>query len=139
MPFWENFEPFISNFFLFIDVSLLLPLLVLFSSYCKTIKHNYSKLQAILIKYDTSGMTVSLFKNLLTTKKCFEIVNQVALVTTDERPKTLTNNKQKTHFILPTDAICKYLPVLNNGQLIDYQVHAFKTFNRDARIFVNMK
>ena len=45
------------TFFLLVDISLLLPLLAFFSSCCKTIKRNYSKLQAILIKYDISGMT----------------------------------------------------------------------------------
>ena len=52
LPFWWNFKPLISIFFLVVDISLLLPLLTFLSSYCKTIKLNYSKLQAILIKYD---------------------------------------------------------------------------------------
>ena len=58
--FWLNFEPFIGHLFLLVDIYLLLPLLAFFSSYWKTIKCNCSKLQAILIKYDISGATVSL-------------------------------------------------------------------------------
>ena len=38
-----------------VDISLLVLLLAIFSSYCKTITRKHSKLQAILIQYDVSG------------------------------------------------------------------------------------
>ena len=56
----EKLSTFISHFFLLVDISLLVSLLAFFSSYFKTMKDNYIKLQTIFINYDISDVTVSL-------------------------------------------------------------------------------
>ena len=53
--FWWNFEP-CNSYFILYYISLFSPSLTFFFSYRKTIKLNYSKLHAILKKYDLSGV-----------------------------------------------------------------------------------